>query len=211
MSRKDEAYLYLRDAILSNQLHEDAPISELAISEQLKMSRTPIREALRELESEGLVISYPARGTFVSPVTPYDVEEVYELRALLEGWALERSINRISTSDLEELERQFRVAHQASDWVLFHEADRTLHQTIVSKAGSKRLQDFANVLNLQVERIRRISAQDINRANVSYLEHMEIIRYLKEKDLPRCRDALRQHLKSVSNSAVEVAKYMKNL
>lgn len=206
MSRKEEAYCYLKNAIVSNQLKEEAPISELAISEELKMSRSPIREALRQLESEGLIVSYPSRGSFVASITPYDLEEIYELRILLEGWALTRGFNRISSRELDELANRFQKALHDTNWELQHEADRDLHRMIIERAGSKRLLDFINILNVQIERIRRISAQDIDRAAKSYKEHMEIIQYMKEKDLQASKDALERHLKSVAHSAIEVAK-----
>ena len=103
VDKKTEAYNYIKEEILSNRLQPDEPILELAISEKLKMSRTPIREAMRELESEGLIVSYPSRGSFVTALSPYDVEEIGELRILLEGWALERSINRITEEELDEI------------------------------------------------------------------------------------------------------------
>ena len=205
MGRKEEAYVYLKEAIISNQLKPDQPLAELAISEQLHMSRTPIREAMRELEAEGLIVSYPARGSFVASLTPYDVDEIYALRVLLETWALERSIFRIPESVLDELEELFRTA---DSWEARHLADRRLHGTISEYAGSKRLLDFIQVLNSQVERVRRISATDHNRSLASHKEHLEILAQLRERDLPRCREALTRHLRGVADSAVEATRYI---
>lgn len=211
MSRKEEAYQYLKSAILSNQLKGDTPISELAIAEELKMSRSPIREAMRKLESEGLIVSYPSRGSFVSSISPYDLEEIYELRILLEEWALGRSFEHISAEELNELERKFSDALEKSDWELIHTADRDLHRMIVERASSKRLQEFINILNVQIERVRHISAQDFNRVQISYKEHMEIIQNMKAGNLEASREALRNHLRSVADSAIEVVKYRGNV
>ena len=207
LSRKDEAYRYLRNAIVTNRYPQNAPISEMAVSEELGMSRTPIREAMRELEREGLIVSYPARGSFVTPITPYDVEEIYELRVLLEVWALGRSFSRITPAELDHLEEMFRQGYERSDWELLHEADRSLHGLITEKAGSKRLLEFISVLNAQIERIRSASALDKNRSSLSYEEHLEIIRCIRAGDREKSLRALRAHLRSVANSAIESAKY----
>lgn len=207
MPRKDEAYEYLKNAILTNELPPDTPISELAVSQTLQMSRTPIREALRELESEGLIVSYPARGSFVASMTPYDVEEIYDLRMLLEQWAFERSICRINESDLVSIEKDFEKAHRDSNWELFHATDRALHNLIVERAGSKRLLEFVKTLNSQIERVRRISARDQGRSQRSYEEHMQIIDSIRKRDVAGGKKILQHHLRSVADSAIEAARY----
>lgn len=200
------AYNYIKEEILSNRLRPNEPILELAFSDCLKISRSPIREALRALESEGLVVSYPSRGSFVAALTPYDVEEIGELRILLECWALERSINRITEAELDELEHDFRTGFQTKDWDLLHQVDRKLHGLIIVKAGSKRVQEFMRILNSQIERVRRSSAKRENRASRSYQEHLNIIASIRKRDLEVCRETLREHLRSVSEDAVEMCK-----
>ena len=80
MSRREQAYEYIKKEIVTGKLKGGTPILELELSESLKMSRTPIREALKELEAEGAVVSYASRGTFVTELTPYDVEDIFNLR-----------------------------------------------------------------------------------------------------------------------------------
>lgn len=206
MDKKTIAYNYIREEILSNRLRPNEPILELAIAECLKISRSPVREALRALESEGLVVNYPSRGSFVASLTPYDVEEIGELRILLECWALERSINRITEEELDELEHSFHEGFQKKDWDLLHQVDRKLHGLIVVKAGSKRVQEFIHILNSQIERVRRSSAQRVNRARKSYEEHLKIIACIRTRDLAITRDTLVEHLRSVSDDAVEMCK-----
>ncbi len=206
IARKDEAYNYLKNAILTYQFAPDEAISEMAISKELKISRTPVREAMRELEIEGLIISYPSRGTFVASLTPYDVEEIYELRCLLELWALKHSLQRITEEELNEVENMFQKAAENSDWAGLHEADRKLHGLIVEKSGSKRLITFVNTLNSQIERVRRVSAKEQGRNLRSYEEHMQIISSIRQQDLKKCESILEEHLHSVANSAIEVVR-----
>ncbi len=206
IARKDEAYNYLKNAILTYQLSPDEAISEMAISKELNISRTPVREAMRELEIEGLIVSYPSRGSFVASLTPYDVEEIYELRCLLEVWALKRSITRITEEELDEVEKMLKETVENLDWAGLHKADRRLHGLIVEKSGSKRLVTFVNTLNSQIERVRRISAKEQGRSIRSYKEHMQIIDCIRQRDLERCESILEEHLHSVANSAIEVVK-----
>jgi len=210
MAKKDEAYNYLLEKIILNQLAPNEPISEVAVSETLKISRTPVREALRELESMGLIASYASRGSFVVPITPYDIEEICELRILLEKWALEHSLMKISDNELSGLENCFRESFYNQNWEQVHKADRQLHGLIIERSGSKRIQVFINMLNLQIERVRRVSAANKNRRELSFQEHLEIIKGIQERDIQKSLAALEKHLRSVADSAIEVAKLLES-
>lgn len=206
MDRKGQAYEYLKKGILENRFSQDQPISEVAVSTELKMSRTPIREALRQLETEGLVVSYPGRGAFVVSLSTDDIEDIYSLRLMMETFALEKSFALITSEEISEVEQCFNSARDTTDWESQHKADRMLHDMIVRKAGSKRLIIFVDMLNVQVERVRRISETEERRSQKSYEEHMKILKYMREKNLPMCKEALREHLRSVSDSAREAAR-----
>lgn len=206
MDKKTQVYEYLKNAIIMNEFKPGTPLVELEISETLRVSRSPIREALRQLEVEGLVFSIPARGSFVSPLTPYDLEEIYELRSVLELWALERSITRIENEELDEVQALFEEGYQNNSWETLHRADYMLHALITEKAWSKRLTTFLNMLSSQSERVRFQSARHRGRDDLSYREHLNIIQCIRERNLEKSRDALRSHLRSVARSASEVAK-----
>ena len=208
MGRKDQAYDYLKKAIIENELPPGTPIREADLAEALQMSRSPIREALRELEAEGVVVSYPSRGTIVTPIAVSDVEEIYQLRSLMELWALEQGYHRFSAEEISGLEQAFTTAYQAADWLSLYETEIAFHQAIVHKSGSKRLASFIHVLNTQIERIRRYSAREPGRMELSYQEHMEILKAIRSKNLYNSKNALRDHLRSVSDSALEAARMM---
>ena len=206
MSRMKQVYDYLLEAIVSNKIPPGTPIVETEISNALNMSRTPIREALKELEAEGLVNRYPSIGTVVSHITPHDVEEIFDLRILLELSALQLSWDKVTVKEIEEVEKLFIDLDVSSPNDAYHEADRRLHALIVNNAGNKRLKNFLNLLNSQIERFRRVAAFSSDRPEKSKKEHLEILRYLKERNLNACEESLRQHLISVKNSTYEVAK-----
>ena len=183
-------------------------VTELDLSEKLKMSRTPIREALQDLEAEGLVKSYPARGTIVTELMKSDVEEIHELRVLLEVWALKKSFIFIHNTDLDYAENLFKEAYESQNWDKFHIADRFLHNLMVVKSGSTRVIGFLHALNSQIERIRRVSARDVHRIDASYAEHMEIIDKIRMHNLDQALTTLEKHLRSVSNSAIQTFQNM---
>ena len=206
MDKKSQAYEYLKHAIIVDEIPPGSPLVELELSESLQMSRTPIREAMRQLETEGLVTTYPARGSFVTVLTPDDVQEIYELRLALELWALERSIARITDEELDALQAAFEEGYRTGAWETLHNADRGLHDLIPEKAWSRRLLMLLSLLNTQAERIRYQSARSLGRDDLSYREHLHIIQCIRERDLEKSRAALRTHLRSVANSAMDAAK-----
>ena len=206
MDKKSQAYEYLKHAIIVDEIPPGSPLVELELSESLQMSRTPIREAMRQLETEGLVTTYPARGSFVTVLTPDDVQEIYELRLALELWALERSIARITDEELDALQAAFGEGYRTGAWETLHNADQGLHDLITEKAWSRRLLMLLSLLNTQAERIRYQSARSLGRDDLSYREHLHIIQCIRERDLEKSRAALRTHLRSVANSAMDAAK-----
>lgn len=208
MRRKEEACDYIRAAILNNVYRQGEPIREMDIAEELHMSRTPIREAIRDLEAEGLIVSYASKGAFVTTLTLYDVEEICDIRTLIEVWSLERGFYRISDKELDLIQGTFERAWREHDWETNHSADRSLHRTFLEKSGSKRIVQFMNNLNTQIERIRLVSAKEYGRSKKSYDEHMEIIQAIRDRDLEHSREALRRHLQSVGASAVQAARVM---
>lgn len=209
LGRKNQAYEYLKQAIINNELPQGSALREAEISERLKMSRTPIREALRDLEAEGVVVSYPARGTFVATITPYDVEEIYELRTLFEVYALEKAIHRITDEDLDRAEANFLAENEPFNWEHYHAADRDFHQLILDRCCNRRLSGFMANLNTQVERIRIYSDKNTARSKDERLtEHLQIISCIRRRDLDASIIALKEHLRNVSNAAIETCKVL---
>lgn len=206
MSCKKQAYEYLQNEIILNKLTPGSPIIEMDVANTLRMSRTPVREALKELEAEGLVKSFPLRGTLVSLITPYDVEEIFSLRITLEILALNLSINRITDEDLNRVEAMFLDLKEGFSWEKNHEADKELHDLIINKSGNRRLKEFLDTLNGQIERFRRIASKDSYRSSKTIIEHLDIINQLRGKDLKACELCLREHLNQVMSSTLEIAR-----
>lgn len=206
MSRRKQVYDFLLEGILSNRYQPGYPIVEQEISNELGVSRTPIREALKALEAEGLVNHYPSRGTFVTPITPYDVEEIFNLRIMLELSALQLAWDKITDDELEQIEKKFSLLNENSSNEAHYKADKSIHALIVDKAGNRRLKQFLNILASQIERFRRIAAVRPSRLSNAKGEHLAILQALKNHDLKACEENLKVHLENAKKSTLELAR-----
>ena len=197
------AYDYLRNEIISVRLKPNTPVVEQEIADLLNMSRTPVREAMKILETEGLLTNYPYQGTVVTRITTDDIKEICELRLALEVWALKKSINHITEAELKQVENNFAVAKESPDRSKYQYADNSLHVLIVAKSNSTRVMGMLTTLYTQIERFRIAATKHSKRWEESYKEHMIIIQYLREKNLPKCTTSLSRHLKLVEQGFLE--------
>ncbi len=205
-TRKQKAYEYLYNAIVTNKLPPGVAIAEQEISNVLGISRTPVREALKQLEAEGLVRHVPLRGTFVEEITTQDLEEIFALRETLEVLALKTAITEITNEELYEIEILLRSLEYDSSNEKFYDSDRRLHDLIVKHGGNRRLAQILNNLNSQMERLRHIAAMKPHRLEQSKKEHLAIVAALKKRDLEEAERLLRQHLRNVKGSTMEVCR-----
>lgn len=200
------AYTYLRNVIVKYDLKPGEAIVEQEISNALRISRTPVREALKLLESEGLVHHIPQRGTFVTEISTQDVEEIFALREALEVLALREAINDVTDQELTEVEQLLLTLDSDSSPENFYVSDRCLHELIVRHGRNRRLVNILNTLNSQVERLRQMSARRQNRLSESMQEHLDILKALKERNFKRAESMLRRHIKNVKESTLAVCK-----
>lgn len=212
MAKKNIAYDYILNAIVTCTLKPGQAIIEQEISETLNISRTPIREALKQLESEGLVVHFPSRGAFVMNPSVQDVEEIFQLRTMFETEALKNAIYCITEEELDDIENQMRklddkalaVTKKTADLIRikekFYESDRELHMLIMKYSGNARMLKFHKTLEVQLEQLRRISSQLPMRLASSKLEHLEIINEIRNRDLDSAAKKLTNHLSNVKES-----------
>jgi DNA-binding GntR family transcriptional regulator len=154
----EDVYERVRAAILDGELAPGAVMSQVALAEELGISRTPLREALRMLQGEGLVESEPNRRVRVAPMTPADLEQLYVMRITLEAEALRLSVPLMTPEDLARLEGfMAEMAHyaEAKDyrrWVVPH---RQFHRALTAPSG-RRVNDLLGQLFDHAERYRRL-------------------------------------------------------
>lgn len=207
MTRKDEAYDYIRNEIIHNRFRPNQVLSENQITANLNMSRTPVREALKQLEADGL-IEMRGRENVVTPLTAETVQEVYELRSLLETYALKKTINLIPPEKLAQVEAAFQRAVKEENWEDYLRADTAFHELITHLAGHPRLTQFLGILKAQTARTRQVSSFNPHRMGRSIEEHEEIIKWLRQRNLDEAEKALAYHLQRVYDSVRSYLNYL---
>ena len=198
------AYNYLRKVIIEHELAPGSPVVEQEISNHLEISRTPVREALRQLEIEGLLQVNPVRGYYVTEINVLDVIEIFDLRLALELLALKTSIYKITPDEIEEVEAELARLNENCSPENFYDSDRHLHDLITHTSCNHRLVYFLSIINSQVERFRYIASMKPERLQHSREEHEEILKYIKEHDFEKAEAALTLHINHVKESVIHV-------
>lgn len=205
--RVEEAYRYLKTRIMSADLPPGASLNELEIAAALGTSRTPVREAIRKLEQEGLVMRYPNRGAIVTKLSMTDVLEIWQLREILEPAACRLAADRIDRDALARIERDLIDLKEQETgpeaYEAFLQADVSLHGLIVDATGNATLRQVLEMLNARIVQARVVTSPGRFRHAVA--EHLAIIAALKARDAQEAIEAMRRHLESARQGLVLLA------
>lgn len=204
----DQVADQLRSAILGGRLKPGQRLVEQEIAEEMQLSRGPVRDALRILETEHLVVRTPHRGTFVTWLTRQDVDEIYSFREILELLALRYALKRVTESQLDELEQLVNVmADQArSEYSQFDATDLDLqfHHMLCRISGHGRLLTAWEALQAQVRLLilthRVLQPSDFREKGVEW--HRRLVSVLRARDLPRAEEILRTHINASYETVV---------
>jgi DNA-binding GntR family transcriptional regulator len=199
-SLKDQAYAAIKEAILSLKLEPGIPLVEKDLARHLGISRTPVRDALQELEREGFVARMSFKGTYVTDVTMQDTTEIFQLRAVLEGLAARVAAPLFSPSELSKIDENLTAAEAAlaqGNLTLCSECGQRLHQAIIDKADNHRLAAIIHNLDDHLRRLRILSDRISGRLNTSVVEHRAVWHALCQRDPAAAEQAMRTHLFSV--------------
>lgn len=203
---REKAHAAIRQGILDLRYPAGSMLSENQLAEELGISRTPIREALRELASGGLVRILPQRGIAVSEPSVQDIVEVYQLREQLECFAAGLVASWLTHSDAEafQADHEEALAHmKAGRQRKAYDASVRLHSRIVDLARNLRLKQFIGQLGDQVHRFGLLTLRH-GRAEAALAEHGEIIAALVRKDSQAADALMRAHLRADRDIALRV-------
>ncbi len=193
----------IRKDILSGKYSVNEELKEKTIGEELGVSRTPVREALRQLELEGLVSIIPNKGAYVVGITLKDIKDIYEIRSLLEGLCAKWAAVHITKEQLEELEENIFLSEfhaSKENWEQMVELDNRFHEILFEASDSKELIHVLKDYHQYVQRVRTITLGDANRVKACTKEHKLIVEALKNHDSDMAQNATRQHIIStISN------------
>lgn len=196
----------LREAIVRGNLLPGQPLTEASLAQQLKVSRAPVREAIRILTKESLLTSVPYKGTRVRTLSQHDIEEVYSLRALLEAFALERIIRHpaaIDVTPLEEVcEAMERAARQGDLHTLSLEDER-FHKTVIVLAQHTLLASLWTTISLRVRQIMALRNKQNHELVDVALNHHPIVKAIQARELGRARELVHQHVLSAADISLE--------
>jgi len=184
----------LREAITTGHLRANAPLLQEEIAAQLRVSHIPVREALRQLQSEGLVTYQPNRGATVSALTSSEISEIYEIRVLLETAAVRRAAPHLTAQQLERAERILDGAETADDGAAWGSHDVDFHQLIYHLEARPRMQELIEGLLRRVDRYWLIHGLMLRHRRPFEREHRAILAALRERDGERAALLLGQHL-----------------
>lgn len=194
---KQQVYEILRDDICSGVYAPGQQIQETELSKKLEISRSPIREALRQLVSEGLAVEYPNRGVFVKTYTPKDIEDVFDLRILLESYAIMRSGNCLTLEKHHELNdcmERLKTYHSQDDIQRYVEEDTLLHQLLIQLSGNNLVISTYERVYAMVQRFRIYSLKSRKRFDDSLTEHIQIIQNVLAGNVKEADRINREHL-----------------
>jgi GntR family transcriptional regulator, rspAB operon transcriptional repressor len=202
------AYAWLRTEILAGRLRPGQALSENEIAQRLAVSRTPVREAIIRLESEGLLTVRPQVGTTVAPIDVDAVADGQFLRESIECRTVAIAARSVSPADARELrallKEQARVA-ALGDHPAFVPLDDRLHQKLVAMAGRPRIWHAIEDVKAQLDRVRFLSLEDPAWLATIYRQHEDIVRHVLAGDADGAAAAMSRHLRAVFASIETIA------
>ena len=186
----------IRDRIVEGMLPAGSFIDEPTLAEELEVSRTPIREALKVLAFEGLVDIFPNQGSYVAEITAEDAQELVELLAQLEGFAGELACQRYSDDMLKSLTRMHEdmiSAYQQGDKPTYFKLNQRIHDDVVAASGNKHLVEAHRRCTRRLRRIRYISNLQHTAWEQSVFDHEAMLRALTARDASATRRIMTDH------------------
>lgn len=198
-SLRGHVFRSIRDGILNGKYKEQEELREVALGKELGVSRTPVREALRQLELEGLVTIIPNKGAYVTGITQKDIRDIYEMRFLLEGLCARWATEHITEEQLEELEEiiflsEFHARRDGGSPEQVADLDSRFHMVLYEASQSRILSHVLTDFHRYSLRARKSSMISEERARKSIREHKQILRAIRDKDADLAEQLANEHV-----------------
>ena len=206
---RDVVFNTLRQAILRGELKPGERLMEIQLANKLGVSRTPIREAIRKLELEGLVLMIPRKGAEVAKISESNLRDVLEVRRSLEELAAELACQRMDAEalkDLEDAQKAFIQAVESGETMTMAEADEHFHDVIYMGTDNTRLVQILNNLREQMYRYRLEYIKDADKRQILMVEHEHILKALTLRHIQEAKMAVREH---IDNQEITILKNLK--
>jgi DNA-binding GntR family transcriptional regulator len=185
----------IRDAILKGSLKPGEKVAEPELAERFGISRTPIREAFRQLESEGYLTVIPRKGAVVAALSERDVQEFYAIKSILEGYAAELAAQNLSDKDLAKLEminEKLKRLADEGDVKAFYRVHNEFHDTFLKAADNSKLYELIHQLGMKFSRLRMASLSVNGRMAISVAEHDKLLDAFRRHDGKSAEDLVKK-------------------
>lgn len=194
---RDKVFNKLRDDILSGKYKVNEELKEVALGNTLGVSRTPVREALRQLELEGLVTIIPNKGAYVKGITEEDIHDIFVIRTYLEGLCAKWACRYATQDELDSLDEIICLAEfnaTKNKYEQMAELDSRFHQTLYDACGSKMLRHVLRDFHQYVESVRKQTLSRSERACAAIEEHKGILEAIKNRDEELAEELSNEHI-----------------
>jgi DNA-binding GntR family transcriptional regulator len=203
---KDWAYDAIKESILNLRVPPGAQLHIEDLADQMGISRTPVREALLRLESDGLVRAVPRVGFFVTEISRRDLEDLFEVRALLESHAAEKAASLLTEDELAHIDRLLETSVSAveqGDLDSFLETEIALHTLLIERAPNRQLVGMMESLQDLTHRERILSLESLENVRESCIEHQRIVEALHQRDGELAGRLMREHICAVRDRMLQ--------
>lgn len=202
-SLRGRVFQSIREDILSGRYEQNTELKEAAIGAELGVSRTPVREALRQLELEGLVTIIPNRGAYVNMITAKNVQDIYVIRSMLEGLCARWATQSITAEQLDSMEETLCLSEyhtSKKNYEKLYELDSLFHEQLYEAGGSRILNHILSDFHDYVKMVRKATISTSSRSVTSTEEHRAIFEAIKEKDPDKAEALAKEHVKHTIES-----------
>ena len=204
---RDVVFKTLRQAILKGELEPGERLMEIQLAERLGVSRTPIREAIRKLELEGLVLMIPRKGAEVAKISESNLRDVLEVRRSLEELAIDLACQRITEEELDELNKaevDFKAAIENGDAMQIAQTDESFHEIIYNSTKNQKLVQILNNLREQMYRYRLEYVKDEANYKRLIAEHRVIYEAIRNRDRQTGAEAIKNHIDNQEKAVIRM-------
>lgn len=196
---------YLRNAILSGELKPGERLMEISLAEQLGVSRTPVREAIRKLELENFVEMIPRKGAYVAQLKAKDILDILEIRSIFDGYAASAAAEKMSEDEVKSLGAtldKFDKAVNKGDKQAMIDTDNRFHDQLIQATKNRKLIEIVNSLQDQFQRFRIIYFNEFDNYGDMQVSHQDLYDAIAKRDVSRARKNAENHIKMVENLVI---------
>jgi len=208
-SLRQRVFKQIQNDILNGVYEPGESLIESKLSEELGVSRTPVREALRQLELEGLVESVPNKGVTVKGVSPQDIQDIYTIRMMIEGLAARWAAEKVTPEEIEEMKEAVELEEfytKKKDYSRLMKLDTRFHDIIFKASKSMPLMHTLSTFHHYVQRARKVSMSSPKRAMEVLNEHKAIMQAIIDRDPDRAEKLTTEHVRNASMNLLKQKK-----